>query len=138
PVANDDSYTMDENTMLDVDADDGLLANDTHATSYEVISYPKHAKLFGGGLDGSFIYQAQDNYNGTDTFTYVATGPGGTSAPATVTITITPQDAPPIANFDFYATDQDQLLTVDAANGVLKNDTDATTATLVDDAGHGT
>ena len=36
----------------------------------------------------------RDSYSGVDSFTYVATGPGGTSAPATVTLTVAIPSAP--------------------------------------------
>jgi VCBS repeat-containing protein len=45
--------------------------------------------------DGTFAYQPDADFNGTDTFTYEAIDPNGTSQPATVTITVEPvPDAP--------------------------------------------
>ena len=49
----------------------------------------------------SATYTPQTGYFGTDTFQYTASGGGGTSAPATVTITVaTPPNRPPVANSD--------------------------------------
>jgi VCBS repeat-containing protein len=45
--------------------------------------------------DGSLQYQSQQNYNGTDQFTYRANNAAGT-AMATVTITITALNDPPV------------------------------------------
>ena len=43
-------------------------------------------------------YAPRSGYVGTDTFTFAVTGPGGTTAPATVTLTIAPPPAPVTAN----------------------------------------
>ncbi len=43
-------------------------------------------------------YTPAVTYFGTDSFTYVATGPGGTSAPATVTLTVAAPPAPIVAD----------------------------------------
>ena len=47
------------------------------------------------------------------------------SAPATVTITVTEVNDAPTALADSYTTNENQPLNVNAANGVLDNDTDA-------------
>ena len=61
-----------------------------------------------------------------------------TSAPATVRITVS---SLPVANADAYAINQDQVLGVDQAVGVLANDTNADgnalSATLVTGPAHG-
>jgi VCBS repeat-containing protein len=81
------------------------------------------------------------NYNGPDSFTYQANDGTENSAPATVSITVTPVDDAPVARPDAYATAEDQKLTVDA-RGVLGNDTDvdgrALSAIAVAKPAHGT
>jgi len=91
PVANDDSYSMDQGTSLNVNAP-GVLGNDTDAdgdtlTAVEIVSLP--------GLtlnsDGSFSYTPDATVTGDVNFTYQAEdGNGGTSNAATVTITVNP------------------------------------------------
>ncbi|HUA79618.1 MAG TPA: putative Ig domain-containing protein [Dyella sp.] len=64
-------------------------------TSIAMASSPAHGTATVSGL--SVVYTPTHNFFGTDTFTYIATGPGGTSAPATVTITVTPLAVPTVA-----------------------------------------
>src|SRR5205823_6131933 len=62
---------------------------------------------------------------------------------ATVTITVSAVNDAPVAVNDAYSTNEDTTLSVDAAHGVLANDTDvdtahsALTAALVTNVGHG-
>jgi hypothetical protein len=71
PVGNDDSYDVDEDDTLVVDAP-GVLGNDTGATGARLVSGVDHGDL-DFNEDGSFAYIPDDDYNGTDEFTYVAT-----------------------------------------------------------------
>ena len=91
---------------------------------------------------GGSITSPHPAYNGTDQFTYRASDGGATSAPVTVTLTVTGTNDAPNAVNDGYATIESTQLTVAAADGVLKNDTDgdgdALTATLTSNAAHGT
>ena len=97
PSANNDSYSIDENGILNVVAA-GVLANDT-----DIDGDPLTAVLVSGptngvlvlNADGSFTYTPNANFNGMDTFTYrVSDGQGG-SAIGTVQITVRPTIAPP-------------------------------------------
>ena len=47
------------------------------------------------------------------------------TAPITVSITVNEVNDPPVTAADAYTTDEDVALVVDAADGVLANDTDA-------------
>ena len=90
--------------------------------------------------DGSFVYTPDQDYNGTDSFTYKASDGDLESEVATVTITINPVNDAPVAEDDAYTTDEDVMLNVPAP-GVLENDTDpdspVLTAVLVDTVSHG-
>src|SRR5262245_64550477 len=83
--------------------------------------------------DGSFTYQPNTNFNGTDTFTYKASDGTTSSSPATVTITVNPVNDPPVAGGASYAINEDNILSI-AAPGVLTNamdvDGDPLTAVL--------
>src|SRR5437899_1789447 len=76
PLAVNDSYTTAEDTTLNVAAA-GVLANDSDvdgdSLSALLVSQPTHGSLTLNS-DGSFSYAPTANYNGTDTFTYKATG----------------------------------------------------------------
>lgn len=64
------------------------------ALTARVVTGPAHGTLT-LNVDGSFTYVPANNYNGTDQFTWVANDGTSDSAPATVTLNITPvNDAP--------------------------------------------
>ncbi len=93
PVAADDTYTTDEDTVLSVAVAGGLLVNDS-----DLDADPLSAALVTGvthgvlalNADGSFDYTPAAGYNGSDTFTYTACDPAPLCDTATVTITVTP------------------------------------------------
>ena len=89
PVANDDTYSTNEDTPLTVNAASGLLANDTDADDDELTgietSYPLGVLVL--QPDGSFQYTPPPNFNGTDTFSY-RINDGMEYDDATVTITV--------------------------------------------------
>jgi len=91
-VANNDSYTADEDTALNVAAP-GVLGNDTDTDGDSLtaiwVSGPSNGTLT-LNTDGSFSYTPNANYAGPDTFTYTASdGQGGTDT-ATVNVKVTP------------------------------------------------
>jgi hypothetical protein len=74
--------------------------------------------------DGSFSYTPNENWSGSDSFVYQASDGTLTSEAVTVAITVCPVNEAPAAAADAYELDQDTALTVDAAGGVLANDSD--------------
>ena len=141
PVANNDSYTTGENTVLNV-LPTGVLANDTDADNdpltAQLVSPTSHGNLT-LNANGSFTYTPAAGFSGTDSFTYNANdGTLNSVTPATVTLTVT--DHAPVANNDSYTTGENTVLQV-LPTGVLSNDTDADgdplTANLVTPASHG-
>ncbi|MCX8025035.1 MAG: Ig-like domain-containing protein, partial [Thermanaerothrix sp.] len=74
PVASGDTYTMSEDTILNVLAP-GVLGNDSDADndpiSAFIVSLPGQGSLTLNN-DGGFVYSPNPNYNGSDSFTYVA------------------------------------------------------------------
>jgi large repetitive protein len=101
PVAVDDVANLNENTALSVDAQHGVLKNDrdadTGALTAVLVSGPANAKAFSLNADGSYSYTPNDNFSGTDTFSYRASDGAASSAPATVTITVNAVNEAPIA-----------------------------------------
>jgi uncharacterized delta-60 repeat protein len=128
PVVNPDSYTMNEDEVLNVPAP-GVLAND-----YDVEGAPLTARLamyywpMWGSVtlnsNGSFVYTPMPNFHGTDTFGYIADD-GANPSLAFVTITVNSVNDVPVAADDFYALDEDTSLNVPTYMSVLANDTDA-------------
>ncbi|MGH8028272.1 MAG: autotransporter domain-containing protein, partial [Pseudoxanthomonas sp.] len=85
PVANADAAT----TLGSAAATVAVTANDTGLIdSIAIATAPINGTVVVTGLTA--VYTANANYSGTDTFAYTATGPGGTSAPALVTVTVNP------------------------------------------------
>ncbi len=131
PVAVADSYAVAEEGTLIADGvlpnPAGVLANDTGgAAAALLVSGPSAGTLVGGlPADGSFTYQPNPNFSGSDQFSYVANnGLGGpNSNVATVSITVTPVNDAPAAAADAYQAFAGTHLLV-AAPGVLGNDLD--------------
>ncbi len=140
PTAADDSYSVDEDAVLTVDAAAGILSNDTDAESDAMtavkLTDPSHGTLILNS-DGSFTYDHDGGGSTSDSFTYQASDGIGNSNTATVTITIVASDDAPVANPDAYGTEQDEALSISKEEGVLKNDSDeegdAMTVELVTD-----
>jgi uncharacterized protein YhjY with autotransporter beta-barrel domain len=85
PVVVPDNAT----TLSGVGIDIAVTANDSgRIDSIALASPPSHGSATVNGLLVAYVPVA--SFSGSDHFTYVATGPGGTSAPAVVTITVHP------------------------------------------------
>src|SRR5207253_3844490 len=93
PVANADSYSVQQDTTLNPSAP-GVLTNDSDADSDAItavlVTGPTHASSFTLNANGSFTYTPITGYTGSDTFTYKANDGKADSTNATVTITINP------------------------------------------------
>lgn len=91
PVAGNDAYTHYGSDTALVVAAPGVLGNDTDAENdslaVEVVRGPGNGTVT-LNPNGSFTYQANEDFVGTDSFTYKAKDATGESAPATVTITV--------------------------------------------------
>lgn len=102
PVANDDTYTTNEDTPLVVTAANNVLLNDTDVDStsliFLVVSQPQHGTLTAvNGQAGTFTYTPAPNFFGTDTFTYRASDNDSQSENlATVTIHVIGTNDPPV------------------------------------------
>ena len=137
PVANDASVT----TLEDTAASGTLSASDQDG---DVLSYriatnaARGTAVITNASTGTFVYTPNLNAYGTDSFTFVANDGTADSNAATVAVTITPVNDPPIANPDTATTRPGTSVTI----MVLANDTDpengALTAVLVSRPAHGT
>ena len=91
--------------------------------------------------DGSFSYRPEENFNGTDAFTYRVSDGELQSDLVVVEISVAAVNDAPQANGESYSTEEDQALIVEA-NGVLANDVDVDgdplTAVLDTPPQHGT
>ncbi|NHJ14152.1 MAG: tandem-95 repeat protein [Candidatus Thorarchaeota archaeon] len=123
PLAENDSYAVDEDTVLVVDAP-GVLFNDVAADPLTALidAPPSNGVVVLNG-DGSFQYTPASDFNGIDYFTYKATDGVDESNIAYATITVNSINDPPLANEDGYLIYEDELLVVDAP-GLYGNDWD--------------
>jgi uncharacterized repeat protein (TIGR01451 family) len=97
PVAMDDAYGTPEDTLLSVSAP-GVLSNDTD-TNLDTLTAIKVTDPAHGILtlnaDGSFTYDPEDNWSGSDSFTYKANDTHVDSNASNVAVTVTAvNDAP--------------------------------------------
>ncbi len=144
PVANDDSYSTNEDTTL-VEATvgplgDGVLANDTDADSDPLTavldSGPSNGSLTLNS-DGSFSYEPDPDYCGPDGFSYHANDGLADSNTATVNITVNCiDDAPEVLDVD-PDSQTVQYSDLIAPVTVLASDIDSDPLTISDDAPSG-
>jgi VCBS repeat-containing protein len=137
PTAANDELTTAEDTPLTVPAP-GILGNDADLDgdplTSTIVTQPASGTVT-LNADDSLTYTPNANFNGVDGFTYTVSDGTATSEAASVTINVTPVNDGPVGTADAYHTEEDTPLTVDAASGVLANDSDPDgdplTATLV-------
>jgi RHS repeat-associated protein len=142
PVASNDAYTVDEDGVLN--ALTSVLVNDSDidgdAMTAILVSSTSNGTL-ALNADGTFTYTPNADFNGLDSFAYMANDGTTDSNVATVQITVNAVNDAPVAANDSYTVDEDGTLNVSAA-GALANDTDADgdplTASLVTNVSNGT
>jgi hypothetical protein len=124
PIARNDQYTIAEDVTLSIPSGSGLFANDQHtdigSLQVSLVTPPSHGVLTLNN-DGSFDYAPDRDYFGADSFTYRAVDVLESNV-ATVLLEVQPvyDTAVPVA--DHYRLLPNQLLSFDAAGGLLAND----------------
>ncbi len=116
PVAEDDAYVTDEDTLLQVYVTTGLLANDTDIDGdllQAVLEYGPANGVLTLNPDGSFTYTPNLNFNGEDSFTYRVSDGNLDGNVAAVIITVNPVNDAPVAVDDYVETDEDTPVIID-------------------------
>ncbi|HNT78594.1 MAG TPA: Ig-like domain-containing protein, partial [Anaerolineae bacterium] len=121
PVAVDDTATTPEDTAVNI----AVLSNDSDVDSP---SAQWSVTVVGAAASGAAVrqsatmvrYTPNENFNGTDAFTYTMSDGDGGTATAWVTVTVTPVNDPPVAGADFVSTPENTPRLI----AVLTNDTD--------------
>ncbi|MCF7911157.1 MAG: tandem-95 repeat protein [Candidatus Cloacimonetes bacterium] len=105
PIAYPDTYNVDEDMILTVSAEEGILANDVDDGYPEILTALMLDEPVIGTLiyneeswDGSFEYTAPANWNGVASFTYVAFDGNQFSAETEVTINVNSVNDLPVAD----------------------------------------
>jgi len=128
PVANSESYTVNEGGQLNITTSQGVLINDTDVDGPGLVAI-LDSNVVNGTLtlngDGSFLYIHNGSETTGDSFKYKANDGFRNSNVVVVTIHINPVNDAPVAADDTNATGEESILNVTANNGVLANDSDA-------------
>ncbi|MEX2185504.1 MAG: Ig-like domain-containing protein [Pirellulales bacterium] len=116
PTAAGDDYVLAASAESEVAAGEGILANDSdphgRPLATMLIAGPSHGALT-LAADGAFRYQPNDGFVGVDSFTYRAASASGASKAATVLLSVTEPNVPPVAVDDHYSLEQGTTLVVD-------------------------
>lgn len=116
PVANEDQFTISEDTILNVA--DSILANDTDIENDNLTSVLVTGTAHGTltlNPDGTLMYVPDANYTGQDQFIYVANDGQANSNERTVTINVNPINDVPMATAGTLMVTEDKT-----ANGKLE------------------
>ena len=136
PVAIDDSNNTDEDTAVGIDP----LANDSDpdgdSLTITSLTQPGQGTVTTDGV--TIVYTPTLNFNGPDSFTYTAGDSNGGFDTATVTVTVTPVNDPPVAFDDTASTDEDVAVTIPVLNNDSEVDGDALVVSSVTQPGSGT
>lgn len=108
PAGSPSSFTTSEDTPVAVtlarsSGDDGTL-------SFAVKTLPANGTL--AGFPPNLHYTPSPNFNGEDAFTFVVRDAYDETYPATVSITVTPVNDPPVARNASYELDEDGSLAI--------------------------
>jgi hypothetical protein len=126
PIANDDAYSVILGSTL-VLPPPGVLSNDVSPDGLPLSVFSatsaKHGSLTFLAQGGLF-YTPDSGFSGQDSVVYTLSDGVHSSNPATVTFNVTYNNTPPVTQPDSYTVLEGQVLTVNAAQGVLANDTD--------------
>ncbi|MFC1781250.1 Ig-like domain-containing protein [Planctomycetota bacterium] len=117
PVADNNNVTTQEDTTLQI----ALTGSDPDGDSitYTLVSDTSHGNLNGTGPN--LLYTPDENFNGTDSFTFKVKDSSAESLEATVSIMVTSVNDPPVAKNDSIESLEDiPALMID----VLTNDAD--------------
>lgn len=132
PTANDLSVTTDEDTTVtvrptatDIDSRSGF--------TYAVTTQPSRGSALISGT--TILYTPDDDFNGTDSFTYTANDGEADSVPATVTVEVAPVNDAPLAPMVSANTLVDQAITI--RHAYYDADGDSVSITLDEGARHG-
>ncbi len=132
PVANNQTVTTNEDTPKVIT----LTATDVETTSltYAIVAQPTNGTLSGTGA--TVTYTPNANFNGADSFTFVANDGTINSNIATVSITVVPVNDAPVASNLTITTPEDVAVVI----GLIGTDVEGSslTYTIVTPPAHGT
>merc|ERR1712000_548227 len=122
PIVSNQDVELDANSSIVIT----LQASDVDGDSltYNIVSEPQHGSF--SGYAPALTYTPQEDYSGTDSFTYTANDGEIDSEVATVSITVTAVNLAPLAQGQELTVEMDQVL----ALVLLATDTDSEVESL--------
>ena len=132
PVANDQSVTTDEDTVISITLA-GIDADGDNLT-YTVVTQPSNGALI--GTAPNITYTPKAEFQGNDSFTFKVNDGVADSNVATVSITVTAVNDPPVATAQTVTTAEDTAVAITLAG--TDADGDTLTYTVVDQPSNGT
>ena len=130
PTTNDVSATTDEDTVVTVNLDATEIDGDNY--SFSIISQPSNGTL--GSINGNQVeYTPNQDWNGTDTFTFEATDDRTSRRNvATATITVNAVNDAPVANdITSQVTDENRAMQLDITLDATDVEGDALTYSII-------
>ncbi|MEP6736436.1 MAG: Ig-like domain-containing protein [Chryseolinea sp.] len=136
----DDATTVEDHAVTisvlsnDTDVDNAIVPN-----TVKVVNGPSHGSTQ-VNADGTITYTPDQDYFGIDSFDYtVKDTEGGVSVPATVSITVTPENDAPVALGDAATTLQNTPVNVNVTSNDIDvdNTIDASSVTVINTPVHG-
>jgi RHS repeat-associated protein len=139
PVAENDTATTDEDTLVDID----VLANDSDPVEGDTVVIQWVGTPQSGAsvdvVNGKIRYTPMANWNGQESFSYSIIDEQGGTALAVVSITVSAINDPPTATDNTPTTPEDVEIRIPVATDDTDPDNgDVLTVVQVTPAGHGT
>jgi hypothetical protein len=94
PVTNDDSFTLDEDTVSNIILN--YQDADGDSVTYSIATQPVNGIL--SGTAPNLTYTPNPNFNGTDSFSFFVSDADGDSNTSTITLTVNPINDAPTSN----------------------------------------
>jgi hypothetical protein len=132
PIAHDQSVATDEDTALPVTLTATDAENDP--LTFRIVTAAQHGTILGVPPDVTYVPDA--NYNGPDSFRFVANDGNVDSSPGTISVTVRPVNDPPGTVNQQVQTNEDTPLTFTLQGNDI--DGDVLTFTVLSFPAHGT
>nr|WP_271544313.1 PKD-like domain-containing protein [Pelobium sp.] len=137
PIARDDRFSGPEDTKVNGDVTINDKDPDDDKLVYTAITNPQNGSLTFNS-DGTFVFTPDLNWFGSTSFDYKAIDPYGLYDIATVYITITPVNDPPVAVNDTFYVQKNFRITETVANNDYDVDNDVLLYQYINLPTHGT
>ncbi len=118
PLVHSQNLTVNEDSLIAVN----LVASDADndPLSYRIVTQPTHGTL--SGTVPNLVYQVNPDYNGSDSFNFVANDGSLDSEIATIIVDIVSVNDAPVMNNQSLSTDEDTALAITLLATDIEND----------------